>query len=98
MASQFRTALAAAGVLTICVSLMMMKGHHILMTFALGGIACGLWSWLEYARKTAARKAAMNSVSEEDYYTYHRNKMQADNKNVYQFPAAQWQMSDASGS
>lgn len=96
MASQFRTALAAAGVLTICLSLSMMKGHHLLMTFALGGLACGLWSWLEYARKIAAKKTAvLNDVSEEDMY-YTRGKMPMEN-NVYQFPS-QWQMSDVSGS
>jgi hypothetical protein len=96
MSSQFRTALAAAGVLTICVSLSMMKGHHLLMTFALGGLACGLWSWLEYARKMASRKAIQNDLSEEDYYTT-RARMPVAEANVYQFPA-QWQMSDASGS
>jgi len=97
MASPFRTALAAAGVLTICVSLSMMKGHHLLMTFALGGIACGLWSWLEYARKLAARNnAVLNNVNDDEPYYATRSRMSAEN-NVYQFPS-QWQMSDVSGS
>lgn len=97
MSSQFRTALAGAGVLTICVLLSLMKGHHILLTFAFGGIVCGLFSWLQYAKRVAARNNALLQFEEESPYIARRRASSVLEANVYQFPN-QWQVSDASGS
>lgn len=91
MASQLRTALAAAGVLTICVCMALMKGHHLLMTFAAAGIACGIWSWYQHSRQ---KKPAQMF---EPRRSSRRTPSLVEDNNVYPFPTQWQQMSDASG-
>ena len=93
MGSQFRTALAGAGVMAICVALSMMKGHHLLMAFAAAGMACGLWSWVNHNRKNAVPQ-----ITEAKKYL-RRARRTAEESNVYSFPSQQqWSVSDVSGS
>lgn len=90
MSSQYRTVAAGLGVGAICLVMASLKWQHLLMFFALAGVSWAIW-WF---RSTS--KPAQAPMPQPRRAMSRRNRPEKDN--IYAFPAAGWNVSDATGS
>lgn len=80
MSSPISTALIGAGVVAICFALASLKGHHLLMAFAVTGLLFGIRAWLH--SRTQNGRAASSSLAGSP-----REKLgRSSGQNIYQFP------------
>lgn len=89
MSSQYRTVAAGLGVGAICIVMASLKWQHLLMFIALTFVSWAVW-WF----KSASRISHPPVIKE----PRRARRGRPTPNNIYQFPTATWNVSDAAGS